>query len=312
LYGLTVSIFSAFVLYKAGILSEFGYNVGFILTLHFYYIYRYYCIAHQRFGILALAEILISLICLIVPFFVSFYLEATQYTPYKIYLLATFIGLLVVSVFSEIESSNKDDKTTLTFQNIKNVSISFTASIFAIFMMPAMIKTTVTPEVVSVVALSISCVSIIMLIPRTYANKIMSRLAQKNISNSEFKGYLSFYSRLIFISACVGVLITTSYLYLLQPEVGYLLFIIPFFVSLIMVFAQHGFICMTFLSLQGQERKVAHLNLFVLAVMAVLSMGVFVGGDIEFLLYFIVGIACVSFGIRNKLAAREVSNYLVK
>jgi hypothetical protein len=194
---------------------------------------------------------------------------------------------------------------------LRNISISTSASIFAIFILPASIKTIASPEIVSIVALTISCMSISMLIPRAYANKIMRNLAAKNVEAQQFIKFSHDYRKLIVISALFGLVITMAYLYIINSEFDLMLFTVPIGIGAILVSAQFGFISLTFLSLQGADQQVAKMNLTVLVFTALFTLPIITGMLIaKYFIYIIVVAACVCFMVRNILAGRKTEFYL--
>lgn len=301
--GLIVSSVIVVALSYLGLISELFYSLALLVILHFYYMYRYKNIALQSFIPLAIAEIIISIACLFMPYLAAVYDVSTSAVPYNIYIISSFIGLLTVIAFSNKEAI-KSDKN-IEFIRLRNISISTTASIFAIFILPASIKTIASPEVVSIVALTISCMSISMLIPRTYANKIMRNLASSDLAKVDFQELSQSYRKLIFISASFGLAITMGYLSFISPEFGLMLLTVPIGICAILVSAQLGFISLTFLSLQGADQQVAKMNLVVLIVTALFTLPVIMGLlTAQALIYVIVLVACCSFSVRNYLAVR--------
>jgi len=307
--GLFVSSVITVALNYLGLISELYYSLALLAILHFYYVYRYKNIAQQNFLPLAIAEIIISIACLFIPYLAGVYNISSSDVPYQIYILASFIGLLTVISFSN-KNAEENDKH-IQFTRLRNISISTTASIFAIFILPASIKTIASPEVVSIVALTISCMSISMLIPRTYANKIMKNLASSDLENTDFQVLSQYYRKLIFISATFGLAITMGYLYFISPEFGLMLLTVPIGICAILVSAQLGFISLTFLSLQGADQQVAKMNLVVLIVTALFTLPVIMGLlTAQSLIYIIVLVACSSFILRNRLAGQKTQYYL--
>jgi len=307
--GLLISAVITTALHYLGLISELYYSLALLAILHFYYVYRYKNIAQQNFSPLAIAEIVISIACLFMPYLASVFDISSSDVPYQIYILASFIGLLMVIYFSKSEAVVNDKP--IQFTRLRNIAISTTASIFAIFILPASIKTIASPEVVSIVALTISCMSISMLIPRTYANKIMKNLASSNLTNTDFQLLSQTYRKLIFISATFGLAITMGYLYFINSGLGLMLLTVPIGICAILVSAQLGFISLTFLSLQGADKQVAKMNLVVLIVTALFTLPVIMGLlTAQVLIYVIVLVACSSFILRNMLAAKKTQDYL--
>ena len=308
--GLLLSALSLIGLYYVGLISEPVYALVLLVILHFYYIYRYKHIANQYFLPLAIAEITISLFCLLLPYLVSVFGLSSEHSPYQIYIIASTIGLFVVLWLTSQDETQK--VLSVPFKNLRNISISTTASIFAIFILPASIKAIANPEVVSIVALTISCMSISMLIPRTYANKIMKNLAKSELEHREFGKLSSFYRKLMFASASVGLLITVAYLYVVDSSLGMMIIIVPMAICAILVSAQLGFVSLTYLSLQGADQLVAKMNLFVLIVTGAFTVPVILGLiNMQSLIYVIVAVSCLSFLIRNQIAKQKTVNYLI-
>jgi len=319
LYGLSGAIVFALIFSKIGLISQLYYSMYLIIILHFYYLYRFKNIAEQYFMPLAIAEILISLLCIFLPFLASFYQYAGEVVPYQIYIIATLLGLILVSIVSKKQSSSNDvfnnqscnKKLTIPFENVRNISISTTASIFAIFILPASVKAIASPDIVSIVALTISCISISMLIPRTYANKIMKELSNKELKYEDFFKLNQFYIRLMLMSAFAGVCFSIGYLYLINPQFGEMIILVSLAICFVLVSAQLGFISLTFLSLQGADQVVAKMNLIVLLTTALVAIPAISGlFTMQYVIYIIVFVAAVSFVVRNKFAMQTVIKYL--
>ena len=84
-------------------------------------------------------------------------------------------------------------------RKVFNIAISTTASVFALFCFPYTAKLIFEPEVASYVALTISCFSIAMLIPRTQANKNMPLLGSHNLTLDNIVLVNNKYCKLIII-----------------------------------------------------------------------------------------------------------------
>lgn len=309
--GLGVSVIVGIILFRFGLISEIFYSLILLVILHFYYIYRLNNISQQYFLPLAIAELLISFLCLLLPLSLSAMSFTRSLVPYQIYIFASLIGLLTIIIFSRKETIKENSK--VPFKNIRNISISTTASIFAIFVLPAAIKEIAAPEIVSIVALTISCMSISMLIPRTYANKIMKELAKTSLQCEDFHKIGAFYKKLMFISAAIGMLITIGYLYIIDPTFGSVAILAPIGICAILMSAQLGFVSLTYLSLQGADQQVAKMNLGVLLVTALFTMPIILGVfNMQFLLYVIVAVSVASFLLRNLLAMKEAHKFFNK
>jgi glycosyltransferase involved in cell wall biosynthesis len=319
LYGLSGALVFALIFALIGLISQLYYSLWLIVILHFYYLYRFKNIAEQYFIPLAITEVLISLLCIFLPFVAGVYQYSGEHVPYLVYIIATLVGLILVSVFSKNSLSNKmpfnnpifKEKLFIPFRNLRNISISTTASIFAIFILPASIKAIASPEIVSIVALTISCISISMLIPRTYANKIMKNLSNKELKYEDFFKLNQYYIRLMLMSAFAGLCFSIGYLYLINPQFGEVIILISLAICCVLVTAQLGFISLTFLSLQGADQVVAKMNLIVLLTTALVAIPAMSGlFTMQYIIYIIVFVAAISFVIRNKLAMQKVVHYI--
>lgn len=309
--GLAGSLVVGGGLYYLNVLSELWLNLALIVILHFYYLYRFKNISSQNFKPLAVAEVCISISCFILPLLASYVLENTSKVPYQIYILGSLVGLFCVVFMSPKDNPNRATTIKIPMKKVRNIAISTTASIFAVFILPTAIKSIAQPEIVSIVALTISCMSVSMLIPRTYANKIMKQLGGAGLSAKNYQHLSLSYFRLIFISALGGLLITMLYLRLIGGSIDGVLFFVPLAVAAILVSAQQGFISLTFLSLQGADQKVAKMNAIVLAITGACSIPLMMQWvNTNLFIIVIVMVACLSFIGRNYIAKRNTRTYL--
>jgi hypothetical protein len=150
-----------------------------------------------------------------------------------------------------------------------------------------------------------------MLIPRTFANKIMKELSNENLAYNAFLKLNREYIRLIIISSSLGLCFSIIYLFMINPQFGETIITISIAITAVLVSAQFGFISLTYLSLQGADQLVAKMNLIVLLVTALVAIPAMMGFfAMQALIYFIVFTATLSFIIRNKLAMQKVVNYI--
>lgn len=309
--GLLVSLGLVYGLYSLSALNGLWFNLLLVTILHWYYLYRFKNIASQNFKPIAVAEICIAGLCILLAFCAQFFDVAAEDMPYQIYSISSFIGLLVVVLLTKYSASSKAEANQVPLVNVRNIAISTTASIFAVFILPAAIKSIASPEVVSIVALTISCMSVSMLIPRTYANKIMKQLGSNELQSIEYQKISLSYFRLIVMSAVGGLVVTLLYLYLLGTLHHLLLILVPVAIAAILVSAQQGFISLTFLSLNGDDIHVARMNAIVLLITGLVSFPL-ISGVVSGQLFIavIVLVACISFIRRNYIASNLVAKKL--
>ncbi|MDE3271257.1 glycosyltransferase family 2 protein [Pseudoalteromonas sp. G4] len=296
LVGLLASSLILIGLFLAGIISNLYFTLMLLGVLHFYYVYRFKRIANHGFVILAIAECMVSLSCLLLPAFMAFNEVEHPNAPYIVYVIACFIGLVVVVALDDKPSNS--ESTRIPIKKVGNIAVSTTASIFAVFCFPFISKEIFAPETASYVALAISCFSIAMLIPRTYANKSMKTMADEALDWGQLSKINALYSKIIWFSCFGGLFFTALYLTVLNVE-WEMAVAIPSMIMLIFVCSQYGFANLTSLSLHGEEASVAKLNLFVLlitlTVLCLLSVGIINQSN----LYLIMPILCGSFVFRN-------------
>ncbi|MCQ8879472.1 glycosyltransferase [Pseudoalteromonas shioyasakiensis] len=304
LTGLLVAIVILCCLFILGIISNLIFLLPLLIILHFYYLFRFKRIAKHGFFILAIAECFISLTCLIAPIVLSQLQIEQPNAPYIVYVAASFLGLLVVLTFNEKQiNGSKNNKVPV--QKVINIAISTVASVFALFCFPYTAKLILEPEVASYVALTISCFSIAMLIPRTQANKSLPRLGLDNLSANILISINKSYSKLIWVSCFVSLLVTACYLNLLTVPWN-LAFAIPAAIMALFLCSQSGFIYLTTLSLRGKDAIVARLNLMVLIVtLASLSLLVFNILNIN-MVGLLLPFICITFIGRNIQAKKMI------
>lgn len=305
LSGLAISLIILCGLYFAGVISNLIFSAPLLITLHFYYLFRFKRIAKHGFFILAIAECFISAICLLAPFILS-QLEIDHLNaPYIVYVVASFIGLIIVFTFNEKQVSHIESEK-IPRQKVINIAISTAASVFALFCFPYTAKLVLEPQVASYVALTISCFSIAMLIPRTQANKSLPKLGLSNLLAEELISINRSYSKLIWVSCLVSLLMTACYLKLLTVPWN-LAFSIPAAIMCLFLCSQYGFIYLTTLSLRGKDAIVAKLNLMVLLVtIASLSLLLFKVFNIE-MIGLLLPVICVTFIVRNIQAKKVIT-----
>ena len=295
--GLAISLTCVCALFLVKVISNLIFSIPLLIILHFYYLFRFKRIAKQGFLILAIAECFISAICLIAPFI----LRQTQVeypdAPYIVYVVASFIGLLLVLTFDERQSV-RFEMRTIPRQKVINIAISTAASVFALFCFPYTAKLILEPDVASYVALTISCFSIAMLVPRTQANKLLPKLGLDGLAMGTLIKINKNYSKLIWGSCFGSLFLTAGYLKILAVPWS-LAFSIPAAIMAVFVCSQSGFIYLTTLSLRGKDGIVAKLNLIVLSVtLILLSLLITKTIKIE-MISFLLPIICLVYVVRN-------------
>jgi len=296
-------------LFFAGIIANIYFTLMLLWILHFYYIYRFKRIANHGFVILAISECLIALACLVMPLIMSLNGFEHPNAPYFVYVVACLIGLATVMILDDASSSMETKH--IPFKSVANIAVSTTASIFAVFCFPFISKEVFEPETASYVALAISCFSIAMLIPRTYANKSMKIMANEQLNWMQLANINKVYSKIIWLS-CIGGLAFTS-LYLVVLGISWQMAVsIPMMIMFVFICSQYGFANLTSLSLHGEEATVAKLNLFVLAisvaVLALLSLHFINDSN----LYWVLPVICVGFILRNFRAKMVAQSKFMK
>lgn len=309
MWGLIVAIFVLFGLHFIGVVSNFKYTFPLLIILHFYYLFRFQRISKHSFFILALAESVISFVCLFVPIIWSKASNEDLNAPYIIYLFASLMGLIILISFREKQSGGK--VLLVPYKKVINIAISTSASIFALFCFPYTAKLIFEPHIAAYVALTISCFSIAMLIPRTQANKELPKLGRDNLTIQELFSINEVYTKIIWSSCVLSLIIAICYLrFMSVPWVT--AFIIPLTIMSIYVCSQYGFIYLTTLSLHGKDEIVAKLNLMVLLVTIVaLSLLITKIATIEMAIY-LLPLTCMAFIFRNIKAKTYISNGFLK
>ncbi|MEO2280294.1 glycosyltransferase [Pseudoalteromonas pernae] len=266
LKGLACGVASVALLYQLGVIANFALSLAILMVLHFYYLYRYKRISCKGFFLLAISECVISLLCLVTPILYMSLPVASQTAPYWIYLISLSCGLAVLALFDEAPHKNSQF-IPIPAKKVSLIATSTVASVFALFSFPYLGKTLFAPEVASYIALTISCFSIAMLIPRTQANKSFQALASASLEYDELAKINRSYRQLIYISFFTSFVLTFGYLMLFNVPFEVAI-AIPAGVMMIMFFSQMGFIDLTTLSLRDNEAVVAKLNTLVLVAVA--------------------------------------------
>ncbi|NWL15281.1 glycosyltransferase [Pseudoalteromonas sp. Scap03] len=295
-------------LFWMGVITNLLYCIPLFVVLHFYYLFRFNRVAKQGFFLLAMAECLISIICLVAPVLISSDSSVKFDAPYIIYLVALLSGLFFIALF-DWQSLKAKATEKIPNRKVFNIAISTTASVFALFCFPYTAKLIFEPEVASYVALTISCFSIAMLIPRTQANKNMPLLGSHNLSLDNIVIVNNKYCKLILVSCLASSVISFMYLYILgAPKVT--AFMASIAITSIFISSQYGFIFLTSLSLRGKEDIVAKLNLLVLgATLIAISLLVFKVVNLNSIAYLLPFI-CIVFAYRNMRAKQAVAQFI--
>lgn len=305
MWGLFCAIILIFLLFLIEVVSNLLFTIPILVFLHFYYVYRYKRISQQSFFVLAIAESIISLVCLILPFTLALMNTNSEFAPYLIYTIALVLGF--ISVFSLGAQNYSTEIKKVPLKNVVNIGISTSAGIFAVFCFPYISKQVFDATTASYVALAISCFSIAILIPRTYANKVLKNMASKQICYNQLANIAKRYSKLIWLSCSVGWFATMTYLLLMGVNLSQSM-IIPLLIMSIFVCAQHGFVNLTSLSLHGEEWHVAKLNLMVL-ILTLSVLALLVTNTIsQSQFIYILPVLCCTFVLRNLLAKKASIN----
>lgn len=304
LSGLITSTFILLGLYYIDVVSNLVYTIPLIVILHFYYLYRFQRIAKSGFFILAMSECVIAVVCLFAPFFIGHFLKEQYDAPYLVYVIASLLGLVTLIVFNEKLVQN--NSSNVPINKVFNIAVSTSASVFALFCFPYAAKLVLDVEMASYVALTISCFSIAMLVPRTQANKALPTLGGKNLAINELVSINKTYTKIIWVSCIASHIIASLYLIMLSVP-GHLSLYIPASIMMIYICSQYGFIYLTTLSLRGKEATVAKLNLMVLIATA-LALGLLLLRLLNIsLIVYLLPLVCTAFILRNIKA----KNYIV-
>lgn len=305
LSGLLTSSFILLGLYYIDVVSNLVYTIPLIVILHFYYLYRFQRIAKSGFFILAISECVIAVVCLFAPFFLGHFSKEQYDAPYLVYVIASFLGLLTLIIFNE--KSVQGNLNKVPIHKVFNIAVSTSASVFALFCFPYAAKLVLDAEMASYVALTISCFSIAMLVPRTQANKALPTLGGNNLAISELMNINKTYTKIIWVSCIASHVIATLYLIILSVPVHHALYI-PAAIMMIYICSQYGFIYLTTLSLRGKEATVAKLNLMVLvATVLALSLLLLKLLSIELIVY-LLPLVCAAFIVRNIKAKNYIAS----
>ncbi len=303
LSGLGIAAGIVVLMWFFELISMLSYALAILVVLHFYYVLRFRFIAAHRFRSMAVAELLISLICLLAPWYLSATMTSSSATIYQVYLAAIVLGAILLTWQTRTLSQQGRTSATPSFKEVRNIAVSNTGGIFAVFVLPTAIKQIAEPNIVSVVALAISCVSISILIPRTYANTILTSLAQPQLKQNLLEQIQRRYKGFVSLSVLFAYAFTLAYLALMGFSVSAIWWL-PLAVCILILFAQNGFVILTYLSLQKQDGYVAKLNLAVLIANATFIAIALYGFRSTTALYLALGLAALMFIGRNYLAQR--------
>ena len=304
LAGLLTSFFILLGLYYAEVVSNLAYTIPLITILHFYYLYRFQRIAKSGFFILAISECVIAVVCLFAPFFLGHFSKEQYDAPYLVYVVASLLGLITLVIFNE--KSVQKNSSNVPINKVFNIAVSTSASVFALFCFPYAAKLVLDVEMASYVALTISCFSIAMLVPRTQANKALPILGGNKLAFNELMDINKTYTKIIWLSCILSHIIASLYLLMLSVP-AHLAIYIPAAIMVIYICSQYGFIYLTTLSLRGKEATVAKLNLMVLMATA-LALGLLLLRLLNIgLIVYLLPLVCTAFILRNIKA----KNYIV-
>lgn len=308
LLGLPVAVLICTLLWSLGFIHSLLFSLILLTLLHGYYVVRYRFIAAQRFTPLALAEIVISLTCVLGPWLADLLLkEATAAHLYLIYAGALLFGLSVLMFYHrDLTAPASADKTRAvrpSLSEVRNIAVSTTGGIFAVFILPAAIKQIATAEVVSVVALAVSCISISILLPRTYANTILTKLADPLTQQAQLRQIGARYQTFVLVSVLAAYVATMAYMAAMGIDISQIWWL-PLMIALLILVAQSGFVVLTYLSLQKQDAYVARLNLLTLLGNAFyIGVALYVYATTTALMVAL-GLAVMNFMLRNFFAKR--------
>ena len=305
--GLFVSLGALVVLEAFGIISNLLYSIPLLVILHFYYLFRFQRISRHSFFVLAFAECMISLTCLFSPLLWTEFVNKELNAPYIIYVTASLIGLITLILFRE--KTLQVVNVHVPINRVTNIAISTSASIFALFCLPYTAQLIFESHVASYVALTISCFSIAMLVPRTVANKSISKLGCDELSVDELIIINRTYIKVVLLSSFISFLGVSCYLHFLTiPWV--LAVFIPISVMIIYICSQYGFIYLTTLSLRNKDALVAKLNLMVLLVTLSVVISLVAGFFKITNVFWMLAVICMTFVLRNIKAKRLLDSLI--
>ena len=235
MWGLLIAASVLFGLHVIDVVSNFIYTFLLLIILHFYYLFRFQRISKHSFFILALAESVISFVCLLFPIIWSEVSSEDLNAPYIIYLIASLMGLIILVFFREKQKQIK--VLLIPYKKVVNIAISTSASIFALFCFPYTAKLIFESHIAAYVALTISCFSIAMLVPRTQANKELPKLGRDNLTIQELFKINKVYTKIIWGSCVLSLIIAICYLVFMSVP-----WITAFIIPLIIMSISYGII----------------------------------------------------------------------
>ena len=266
IFSIPLVIFSLFLALGLSYFSDEKLSLPFLLSvlgMHFYTFARFYVISVRSLRRAFMAELSIFLI-VISYFFVdnSGNVDAFFYSLTLSYFIAAFIMMVSNSLmgtrFSTIESKSSLLKTVLSLA-LSNVSSSM-----VLYLIPFYFAIFDVGDKVHEIALLISIISTILLLPRVYANKEISKVSGYN--KVELIDFNKKYNNVSIVSGGLGVVVCVGFAMFKSFTISPFCFLV---LPILVVLTQLNFVYSMYLSSHGAENLIRNVHLLVIATVAI-------------------------------------------
>lgn len=264
-FSLPFVVFSVLLAYSLSYFSNEELSLAFlfsVFSMHFYMYSRFLAISTRRLQSAFIAEIIIFLI-VTSYFFIG---EGSVDTFFNTISLSYLVATLIMISSNISKGSKASDSIGTKFELVKrvvNLAISNVSSSMVLYLVPFYFALFSVGDKVHEIALLISIVSTILLIPRVYANKKISDVS--DYDKVELDNFNKKYNKVSFISGVLGVFVCIVFALFKDFTISPICF---FILPVLMFFTQVNFVYSMYLSSHGSEKVIRNVHLFVIMAVA--------------------------------------------
>lgn len=240
-------------------------SLGFLLSvvsMHFYTYARFFAISIRSLQNAFFSEIAVFLIV------ISYFLTAEGNVDSFFYCisLAYFTAALIMvnrNKNAKNEIANISEPKLGLLKKVINLALSNVSSSMVLYLIPFYFALFSVGDKVHEIALLISIISTILLIPRVYANKEISKVS--GYKENELIVFNSKYNKISFLSGALGVVVCVTFSIFKDFSISPFCFLI---LPILVVFTQINFVYSMYLSSHGSEKIIRNVHLFVIMAVA--------------------------------------------
>ena len=266
IFSIPLVVFSFFLALALSYFSNEKLSLAFlfsVLGMHFYTFARFYAISVKSLQRAFIAELSIFII-VISYFFIDNFgsVDAFFYTLTLSYFISAFI-MMISNSFMGTSLNVIESKFSL-LKTVLSLALSNVSSSMVLYLIPFYFALFDVGDKVHEIALLISIISTILLLPRVYANREISKVS--GYKKNELIDFNSKYNKVSIVSGGLGVMVCIGFALFKSFTISPLCFLV---LPILVVLTQLNFVYSMYLSSHGAENSIRNVHLLVIATVAI-------------------------------------------